>query len=133
MKKIEEDKIYYSMLECFKEFCDLSIMYGLPLLTDKYNDEKKARGIISAVQLIGKERMQGQKRRALDGVKKIDNVKELEIFLKGCYKELDIQLKRQLNRLLTDIDEKEVFEQMNKIIEKEMKSIIKELKEKENG
>lgn len=133
MIKIDEDSIYYSMLECYKEFCDLSLMYGLPILTDKYNDGKKARNLISALQMVGKEKMKAQKRRAIDGIKTLTNENEIIIFIKGCYIELDIQLKRQLRRLLTDIEEQEVYDQLNKIVEQELNNILEIIKEKKNG
>ena len=130
MNKIDEEKIYNAMVKgVFVEFCDLAIMYGLPVLETKFGDRDKAKKRIEAVQEVARLKTNNQKKRAKMGLKDINNENEYIKFLTGCFIELDLQLKTQLKRLLDDSDVEEAYDYFDKKLEEEKDLLLKEIRD----
>lgn len=126
----DEDVIFDAMIKgVFAEFCDLVILYGEDTLVELYKDENKAQRMIVRLQKLAKQKAQAQKRRALLASKEIENVNEYIKFLKGCFVQLDRDLKIQLTRVLSEDDHERAFADLEKKIELESKLLEKIIKE----
>ena len=115
---IDFEIIYQTMIkEIFVEFTDLVLIYVDPAK-------------VKSVQELGRVKASAQKKRAKDGLKDLPVIQQ-EVFVLGCYDELQVQLLKALKRMLGDSsDYTEAEKSLEKVVNEQKKVFKKWMKER---